>query len=87
VVVIGTCGGDGIYLVATWGDFVRAIGIQDGNKIIIPAGGYQQTEENLKGNNKVQVLIGSKQIEGTPRHGNWLPAFRQGRNSNHRNTV
>jgi len=65
VVVIGTCSGDGIHLVATWGDFVRAIGIQDGNKIVIPAGGYRQTEQNLKGNNKVEVLVGSKQVEGT----------------------
>ena len=65
VVVICTYSGDGPHLVATWGDFVRTIGIQDGNKIVIPAGGYRLTEENLKDNNKVQVLIGSKQVEGT----------------------
>ena len=65
VVAICTCGGDGIHMVATWGDFVRNIGIQDGNKIVIPAGGYRQTEENLKSDSRVQMLIGSNQVQGT----------------------
>ena len=65
VVAICTCGGDGLHMVATWGDFVRTIGIQDGNKIVIPAGGYQVTEENLKSDSRVQVLIGSNQVQGT----------------------
>ena len=62
VVVIGTCGTDGPHLVATWGDFVRTIGVQDGGTILAPAGGYSQTEENLKNNSRVEVLIGSKEI-------------------------
>ena len=65
VVTIGTWGEDGPHLVATWGGFVRTIGIKDGEIIIIPAGGYHKTEENLKSNDRVQVLVASKQVEGT----------------------
>jgi predicted pyridoxine 5'-phosphate oxidase superfamily flavin-nucleotide-binding protein len=63
VVAIGTWGGDGPHLVATWGGFVRTIGIKDGEIIIIPAGGYHKTEENLKSNDRVQVLVASKEVE------------------------
>jgi hypothetical protein len=48
VVTIGTCGGDDPHLVTTWGDYVRVIGIKDGEVIIVPAGGCHRTEENLQ---------------------------------------
>ena len=47
VVCIATCGNDGPHLVATWGDYIRKIGIKDEGVIVIPAGGYRKTEENL----------------------------------------
>jgi len=62
VVVIGTCGEDGPHLVATWGDYVRAMGPQDDDIILAPAGGYSRTEENLSNNSRVEVLIASKQV-------------------------
>ncbi len=65
VVSIATCDADGPHMVATWGDYVRAIGIQNQETIVIPTGGYRKTEENLKKNDKVEVLIGSKQVEGS----------------------
>ena len=65
VVTIGTVGADGLHLVATWGDYVRAIGIQDGDTLVIPAGGYRQNEKNLATNSSVQVLVGSNQVQGT----------------------
>ncbi len=64
-VAIATCGDDGPHIVATWGDYVRAIGIKDGMIIIIPAGGYNKTAENLKKNNRVELLIASKQVQGS----------------------
>ncbi len=65
VVCIGTCGKDGPHLVATWGDYIRTIGIQDPGTIVIPAGGYLKTEENLSTNDRVEVIIASKEVEGT----------------------
>jgi len=47
--------------VATWGDYVRTMGIQEGDVILIPAGGYRQTEKNLSRNPRVEVLMASKQ--------------------------
>ena len=42
----------GDYIVGNWGDYMRALGIKD-NTIIFPAGHYQQTENNLRKNNRV----------------------------------
>jgi hypothetical protein len=65
VVCIATCGNDGPHLVATWGDYVRNIGIKDSGVIVIPAGGYRKTEENLNSSDRVEVMIASKDVEGT----------------------
>ncbi len=64
-VAIATCGDDGPHVVATWGDYVRTIGIKNDMIIIIPAGKYNKTEENLKKNNRVELLIASKQVQGS----------------------
>ena len=61
IVAIGTRGEDGAHLVATWGDYVRKLGIQDGDVILIPAGGYRQTEQNLLEHPRIEVLVASKQ--------------------------
>lgn len=63
-VAIVTCSDNGPHVVATWGDYVRAIGIKDEEVIVIPAGHYNITEENLKKNNRVELLIASKQVQG-----------------------
>jgi hypothetical protein len=64
VVTIATFGKNGPHLVATWGDFIRALDIDDGKTIIIPVGGYHQTESNLNADDRVEQLIGSKQVQG-----------------------
>ena len=53
------------HVVATWGDYVRALDTKDNEVIVIPAGHYNITEENLKKNNRVELLIASRQVEGT----------------------
>ena len=45
VVSIATYGENGPQLVATWGDFIKSLNINDGKTIIIPVGGYHQTEK------------------------------------------
>ena len=67
-VAIVTWGDDGSHLVATWGDYVRALGIGD-DEIIIPTYGYRKTEENLNKNNRVELLIASKQVQGSKSQG------------------
>jgi len=64
IVTIATCGEKGPHLVATWSDFVKSLDINDGKTIVIPAGGYSQTEKNLKENDRVELLVGSKQVQG-----------------------
>ena len=65
VVCVGTCGKDGPHLVATWGDYIRTIGVQDPGTIVIPAGGFLKTEANLSTNDRVEVIMASKEVEGT----------------------
>jgi len=64
VVAIATYGENGPHLVATWGDFIKSLDINDGKTIIIPVGGYHQTEKNLNDDNRIELLIGSKQVQG-----------------------
>ncbi len=64
-VAITTIGDDGPHLVATWGDYVRTLDIKDDEIIIIPAGYYNKTEENLGKNNYVELLIASKDVQGS----------------------
>ena len=63
-VTIVTMGDDGPHVVGNWGDYMRVLGITD-NTIVFPAGRYQQTENNLRKNNRVQLLVASKKVQGT----------------------
>ena len=64
LVTIATIGEDGPHLVATWGAFVKSLDINDGKTILIPAGGYIQTEKNLEVNDRVELMVGTKQVQG-----------------------
>jgi len=59
---ITTTGNDGSHTVGTWGDYARKLGIED-TAIKIPAYGYHKTEENLKKNSSIELLIASKNIK------------------------
>ena len=63
-VTIVTMGDDGPHVVGNWGDYMRVLGIKE-NVIVFPAGRYQQTEKNLLKNNRVQLLVASKKVQGT----------------------
>ncbi|MCZ7562285.1 MAG: pyridoxamine 5'-phosphate oxidase family protein [Burkholderiaceae bacterium] len=43
---------------------MRALGIED-KRIVLPAGRYHQTERNLRNNNRVQVMVASKKVQGS----------------------
>jgi hypothetical protein len=63
-VTIVTTGDDGPHVVGNWGDYVRVLGINE-NTIVFPAGRYHQTEKNLHRNNRIQLLVASKKVQGT----------------------
>ena len=63
-VTIVTMGDDGPHVVGNWGDYMRALGIKE-DMIVFPAGRYQQTEKNLRRNNRIQLLVASKKVQGT----------------------
>jgi hypothetical protein len=62
-VTIVTMGDDGPHVVGNWGDYMRGLGIKE-NMIVFPAGRYQQTEKNLRRNNRIQLLVASKKVQG-----------------------
>ena len=63
-VTIVTSGDHGPHVVGNWGDYMRVLGI-GADTLIFPAGHYRQTEQNLIKNNRVQVLIASRKVQGT----------------------
>ena len=63
-VAIVTSGEDGPHVVGNWGDYMRTLGVKE-DTIILPAGGYHQTEQNLRKNNRIQLLVASKRVQGT----------------------
>lgn len=62
-VAIVTAGEDGPHVVGHWGSYMFR-DIEDG-LIAFPVGRYQKTEQNLKANNRIQLLVASKQVQGT----------------------
>jgi predicted pyridoxine 5'-phosphate oxidase superfamily flavin-nucleotide-binding protein len=63
-VAIVTSGNDGPHLVGTWGEYIRRLGA-DAETIVIPAGGYRQTESNLTEDNRISLLIASRRVPGS----------------------
>jgi len=63
-IAIVTQGDDGPHLVGNWGDYLRAVGIR-ADQIVLPAGGYSQTERNLAKNNRIQLMVASKSVAGS----------------------
>ncbi|MDA8146943.1 MAG: pyridoxamine 5'-phosphate oxidase family protein [Thermaerobacter sp.] len=62
VVAIATQGPDGPHLVATWGEYVRRLGIAE--RLLIPVGTLRATEENLSRDPRVVLLAGSLRVPG-----------------------
>lgn len=60
-VSIVTNGTDGPHLVNTWNSYIV---VTPDDKLLIPAYGYNKTENNLSNHNEVILSIASKEIEG-----------------------
>lgn len=63
-VAIVTTGDDGPHVVGNWGDYMRVLGIRD-DMMVFPAGRYHKTEDNLRKNNRVQLMVASRKVHGT----------------------
>lgn len=63
-VAIATTGPDGLHVVGCWSQNVRALGF-DGDELLIPAWRFHKTEENLKRDPHVELLVASRQVAGT----------------------
>ena len=61
---IATQGADGPHLVNSWNSYVQ---ITDDDKLLIPAGGMNQTEKNLAVNSAVKLTICNRDVQG-PSH-------------------
>ena len=64
VLTIVTHGPDGPHVVGNWGDYLRRLGVEDG-RIVLPAGHYRKTEENLQTNARVQIMAASRAVAGS----------------------
>jgi predicted pyridoxine 5'-phosphate oxidase superfamily flavin-nucleotide-binding protein len=63
-VTIVTQGPDGPHVVGNWGDYLRRLGVE-GDRIVLPAGHYNETEKNLQRDNRVQVMVASRAVKGS----------------------
>ncbi len=64
-IAIATSGPDGPHLAGTWGEYVRALGIRNDEVLLVPAGGLKKTEQNLSADKRIEMLFGSRQVQGT----------------------
>lgn len=63
-VAIVTAGDEGPHLVGSWGEYLRAPGVRE-DMLVLPAGRYHRTEQNLRRNQQIQLLLASKTVPGT----------------------
>lgn len=59
-----TEGPDGAHVVGNWGEYLRRLGL-DGDRIVLPAGYYRRTEENLGRNDRIQIMVASRSVAGS----------------------
>jgi hypothetical protein len=69
-VAVATNGEEGPQLSATWGDYIRTLGIRDEGIVLVPIAGYYGTEKNLAIDNRVEMLWATRQVKGKHGPGN-----------------
>ncbi len=62
-IAIATSGPDGPHLAATWGAYVKALGVHD-DSLLVPVGGLNKTESNLRADNRIELICGTGQVQG-----------------------
>jgi hypothetical protein len=69
-VAVATIGVDGPQLSATWGDYIRTLGIRGGEIVLVPIAGYHGTEQNLAKDKRIEMLWATRQVQGQYGPGN-----------------
>ena len=62
-VTIVTQGPDGPHLAGHWGSYMRIV--DPGATVVFPVGRFQRTEQNLKANGRIQLMVASHKVAGT----------------------
>lgn len=62
-VAIATIGPDGPHVVATWSEYIRTLW-SEGDTLLIPVGSMHKTEANLQRDSRVELLCGTRQVQG-----------------------
>ena len=62
-VAIVTHGDDGPHLAGHWGNYMF-LDVED-EVVVFPVGRYNKTEQNLRKNGRIQLLVASKKVQGT----------------------
>jgi hypothetical protein len=63
-VAIATTGADGVHVVGTWGAYIKSMGIIDGETVLVPAGYYHKTEDNLEKDSRIEMLAATRKVRG-----------------------
>jgi hypothetical protein len=64
VVAIATSGSEGPHIAATWGEYIRKLRPAEEDILLVPVAGYRTTEQNLVANGKIELIMGTRQVEG-----------------------
>ena len=59
---IATTGLEGPHLAATWGDYVRKLGLVNDEMILVPVYGFRTSERNLLADNRIELLCATKLV-------------------------
>jgi hypothetical protein len=62
-VAIVTSGPDGPHLAGHWGNYMRIV--ESGETVVFPVGRFQRTEQNLRANHRIQLMVASHKVQGT----------------------
>lgn len=62
-VTIVTSGADGPHLAGHWGHYMRIV--DPGEVVVFPVGRFQRTEQNLRANGRIQLMVASRKVQGT----------------------
>ncbi|MDF2521494.1 MAG: pyridoxamine 5-phosphate oxidase-related FMN-binding protein [Clostridia bacterium] len=61
VVALVTDGAEGAHVVNTWNSYLQ---VSKDEEILVPVGGMNTTEANLKQNSKLLMTLGSREVQG-----------------------
>lgn len=61
----GTFGDGQPHVVGVWGDDLRSLTPSLNETIVVPAGRFYKTEEDLVRNSRIEVLLASREVQGS----------------------